>query len=51
MNIVIDVILHVNMVYYSRTPYIICTFFAKFIYNDYIRPFFFFARCFYDFRQ
>ena len=40
MNIVIDVILHVNMVYYSRTPYIICTFFAKFIYNDYIRPFF-----------
>ena len=28
------------MFHYFKTPYIICTFFAKFIYNEYIRPYF-----------
>ena len=39
--IICDGILHVNMFHYYRTPYIICTFFAKFIYNEYIRPYFY----------
>jgi hypothetical protein len=47
-----DVVLHVlNMFHYFRTPYIICTFFVKCIYNEYIRPYFFIAHCFYDFRR
>ena len=39
------------MFHYSKTPYIICTLFANFIYNEYIRPYFFIAHCFYDFRE
>ena len=35
-----DGILHVNMFYYFKTHYIICTFFAKFIHNENIGPYF-----------
>jgi hypothetical protein len=28
------------MFHYFKTPYIICTLFAKFIYNEYIKPYF-----------
>jgi hypothetical protein len=38
--IVCDGILRVDMFHYFLYPYIICTFFAKFIYNEYIRPHF-----------
>jgi hypothetical protein len=40
-----DDILHVNMVHYLKTPYIInyvYVFFANFISNEYIRPLYFF---------
>ena len=32
--------LHVDMFHYFKTPQIICTLFAKFIYNEYIKPYF-----------
>jgi hypothetical protein len=35
-----DDILHVKMFHYFKILYIICTFFAKFICNEYIRPYF-----------
>ena len=41
-----DGTLHVNMFHYFKTPYIICTFFAKFIYSEYIRPYFFYHTLF-----
>jgi hypothetical protein len=31
---------HVNMFHYFRIPYFTCTFFTKFIYNEYIGPYF-----------
>ena len=34
-----DDILHVILFHYSKTPYIICKFFTKFIYNEYIKPY------------
>ena len=34
------VVMHVNMFQYFKTIYIICVFFAKFIYNEYIKPYF-----------
>jgi hypothetical protein len=37
--------LHVNMFHYFKIPYFTCTFFTKFIYNEYIGPYFFIARC------
>ena len=30
---------HVNMFHYFRIPYFTCTFFTKFIYNEYIGPY------------
>src|ERR1700737_759908 len=35
-----DGILHVIIFHYFKTPYIICKFFTKFIYNEYIGPYF-----------
>jgi hypothetical protein len=35
-----DGILHVNMFHYFEIPYFTCTFFTKFIYNEYIGPYF-----------
>ena len=40
-NIICDGILDVNMFHYFTIPYFTCTFFSKFIYNDYIGPYFF----------
>ena len=37
------------MFHYFITMYITCTSFLKFIENEYTRPYFFIARCFYDF--
>ena len=37
------------MFHYFKTSYIICIFFAKFIYNEYIRPYFFIAYCLHNF--
>jgi hypothetical protein len=39
-NIICDGILHVNMFHYCKIPYFTCTFSTKFIYNEYIRPYF-----------
>jgi len=39
-NIICDGILHVNMFHYFKIPYFTCTFFSKFIYNEYIGPYF-----------
>jgi hypothetical protein len=44
-NIICDGILYVNMFHYIKISYFTCTFFTKFIYNEYIGPCFFFARC------
>jgi hypothetical protein len=33
------------MFHYFRIPYFTCTFFTKFIYNEYIGPYFFIACC------
>ena len=37
-NIICGGILHVNMFHYFKLPYFTCTFFTKFIYNEYIGP-------------
>ena len=37
-KITCDGISHVILFHYSKTPYIICKSFTKFIYNEYIRP-------------
>ena len=43
-NIISDGILHVNIFYYFKISYFTCTFFTKkFIYNEYIEPYFFIA--------
>ena len=39
-NIICDGILHVNMFHFFKIPYFTCTFFTKFIYNEYIGPYF-----------
>ena len=39
-KIICDGILHINIFHYFRIPYYTCTFFTKFIYNEYIRPYF-----------
>jgi hypothetical protein len=44
-NIICDGILHVNMFHYFRIPCFTCTVFTKYIYNEYIGPLFFIARC------
>jgi len=44
-----DGILHVNMFHYFKIPYFTCTFFTKFIYNEYIGPYIlshFVSKCF-----
>ena len=33
------------MFHYSKIPYLTRTFFTKFIYNEYVGPYFFIARC------
>ena len=38
--IICDGILHVIVFHYLKTPYIVCTFFAKFIYNEYTEAYF-----------
>ena len=48
-NIICDGIVHVNMFHYFQIPCIICTFFSKFIYNEYTDPTKFYRTLFLNF--